>query len=95
MHEEGWDSPPDWRERTLHGHAGTVNYVAVSADGRRAVSASDDRTLKVRDVQSGDVLMSVSAKHPLKSCAIAPDGVTVLAGEQLSLGPVRRLRLDG
>ena len=94
MHEEGWDSPLDWRERTLRGHAGPVNAVAVSGDGRRAVSASDDRTLKVWDVKSGDVLMSVSTKHPLKSCAIALDGVTVLAGEQLPLGRVHRLRLD-
>ena len=38
--------------RTLEGHAGCVNGVALSADGRRAVSASCDKTLKVWDVET-------------------------------------------
>ncbi|MDH3672402.1 MAG: TIR domain-containing protein, partial [Gammaproteobacteria bacterium] len=41
--------------RNLEGHAGTVTGVALSADGRSAVSASDDHTLKVWDVSTGAV----------------------------------------
>jgi len=33
--------------RTLAGHSGGVHSVAVSGDGRRAVSASEDKALKV------------------------------------------------
>src|ERR1043166_5022872 len=36
--------------RTLAGHSDSVNGVAVTADGRRAVSASSDRTLKIWDL---------------------------------------------
>lgn len=38
---------------TLTGHAGRVRAVATTPDGRRAVSASDDHTLKVWDLESG------------------------------------------
>jgi WD40 repeat protein len=37
---------------TLHGHSPKVNGVAVTLDGKRAVSASDD-TLKVWDLETG------------------------------------------
>ena len=36
--------------RTLKGHTRGVNSVAVTPDGRSAVSASDDKTLKVWDL---------------------------------------------
>lgn len=39
--------------RTLEGHSGVVYGLAVTADGKRAVSASADNTLKVWDLESG------------------------------------------
>jgi WD40 repeat protein len=33
--------------RTLEGHSAPVNGVALSADGKRAVSASEDKSVKV------------------------------------------------
>src|SRR5205807_764042 len=39
--------------RTLKGHSGSVNGVALSGDGWLAISASDDTTLKVWEVESG------------------------------------------
>ena len=39
--------------RTLTGHTDAVNGVALTPDGRLAVSASGDETLKVWDVASG------------------------------------------
>ena len=38
---------------TLTGHEDRVTSVAVTPDGRRAVSASDDRTVRVWDLESG------------------------------------------
>ena len=45
--------------RTLKGHSAAVRSVALSADGRLAVSASDDKTLKVWDVESGRELRTL------------------------------------
>jgi len=39
--------------RTLEGHTDSVNSVAVTPDGTRAVSASSDHTLKVWDLSTG------------------------------------------
>jgi len=38
--------------RTLEGHLAPVNAVMVTPDGRRAVSASDDQTLKVWNLKN-------------------------------------------
>jgi hypothetical protein len=66
--------------RGLAGHAGWVNACAVTRDGRRTVSASDDQTLKVWDVDSGQLLTTL-AGHALHvtSCAVAPDGRRVVS----------------
>jgi WD40 repeat protein len=44
---------------TLEGHSDSVNGVAVTADGKRAVSASRDNTLKVWDLDSGRALCTL------------------------------------
>jgi WD40 repeat protein len=45
--------------RTLAGHSNDVNGVALSGDGRLAVSASDDQTLKVWEAESGRELRTL------------------------------------
>ena len=57
--------------------------VAVTADGRFAVSASRDNTLKVWDLATGQSLATVETHARLRCCAITPDGKTLLAGDQL------------
>ncbi|MCG8418135.1 MAG: protein kinase [Proteobacteria bacterium] len=42
--------------RTLAGHSDIINAVALTEDGHRAVSASDDRTLVVWDLKKGTQL---------------------------------------
>jgi WD40 repeat protein len=38
---------------TLAGHTGRVRAVAITSDGKRAISASDDHTVKVWDLERG------------------------------------------
>jgi WD40 repeat protein len=44
----------------LTGHGDWVRAVAVSPDGRRAVTASNDRTHKVWELESGRELQTLS-----------------------------------
>jgi WD40 repeat protein len=55
---------------TLVGHAGAVNGVAVTGDGLLAVSASDDKTLKVWDVETGQELRTLLKERKLSGIQI-------------------------
>jgi WD40 repeat protein len=57
--------------------------VAVTPDGRRAVSASSDKTLKVWELESGRLLRTLEGHAgSVRAVAVTPDGRT------------RRLRLQ-
>ena len=61
--------------RTLTGHTNRVTSVALTPDGRRAVSASGDETLRVWDVESGESLRTLSGHTDrVTSVALTPDG---------------------
>ena len=61
--------------RTLTGHSNWVNAVAVTPDGRRAVSASEDQTLKVWDLGSGRELRTLTGhSRSVNAVAVTPDG---------------------
>jgi len=60
---------------TLTGHSGGVLRVAVSGDGRRAVSASHDRTLKVWDLEKGRELRTLTGhSDELRDVVVTEDG---------------------
>ncbi|MEG4854677.1 WD40 repeat domain-containing protein [Microcoleus sp. B5-D4] len=87
-----WDLTTEKEEFTLTGHSDWVKLVAVTADGKRAISGSRD-TLKVWDLTTGNIIASFMSDNPIASCAIAPDGVTIVAGDES--GRVYFLRLEG
>jgi WD40 repeat protein/nucleoside phosphorylase/tetratricopeptide (TPR) repeat protein len=61
--------------RDLIGHSSSVTGCAVTPDGRRVVSASQDHTLKVWDFDSGRCLATLQGHADLVSaCAVTPDG---------------------
>lgn len=65
------------------GHAGAVEAVAVSADGCWGVSASADWTLRVWDLQAGQVLRILEGHAALvHAVAITPDGSTAVSGAE-------------
>jgi TIR domain/APAF-1 helical domain/WD domain, G-beta repeat len=77
--------------RTLEGHSSSVRGVAITADGRRAVSASYDNTLRVWDLESGKELALLEADGATTSCAFSLDGQRIVAGD--ASGRVHLLRL--
>ncbi|MBW4648811.1 MAG: hypothetical protein KME06_08925 [Kastovskya adunca ATA6-11-RM4] len=60
---------------TLRGHRSGVTAVAVTPDGKQAVSASRDRTLKVWDIQKGSELHDLRGHQDwVTSIVLTPDG---------------------
>jgi len=70
---------PPWRcLDTLTGHSGTlssVNALAISPDGYTLASASDDKNIKLWDLNTKKVLASLSGhSQAVKSVTFSPDG---------------------
>ncbi|MDK3162392.1 hypothetical protein QPK87_38485 [Kamptonema cortianum] len=78
---------------TFSGHSDSVTAVAITPDGTQAVSGYMDKTLKLWDLRTGELVATFSGEGALLSCAVAPDGVTFVAGEES--GRVHFLRLEG
>jgi WD40 repeat protein len=75
-----WDVESGICLLTLEGHKEFVNTVALTPDGRRAISASNDKTLKVWDLESGACLRTLEGHgYGVKVVAVTPDGRRALS----------------
>jgi WD40 repeat protein len=88
-----WSLETGEQLRTFKGHSDLVQAVAVTTDGKKVISGSSDNTLKLWSLETGKVIATFTGESSLNCCAVAPDGVTIVAGEES--GRVHFLRLEG
>jgi WD40 repeat protein len=63
----------------LRGHEGWVRSAAFSADGKRIVTASDDRTARVWDAKTGQELITLLGHElPVVSAEFSADGARIV-----------------
>jgi eukaryotic-like serine/threonine-protein kinase len=66
---------------TLRGHRAGVSSVAFSPDGKRIVTGSYDRTAKVWDAASGNLLLTLTGHRVgIYSVAFSPDSQRIVTG---------------
>jgi len=67
--------------RTLEGHTSNVLSVSVTPDARRAVSGSNDKTLRVWDVETGECLRTLEGHTDwVNSVSVTPDARRAVSG---------------
>jgi WD40 repeat protein len=67
--------------RRFDGHSQAVVAVAISADGRKALSGSADQSARLWDVETGKELQRYTSKgEPVTAVAFMPDGKHLLTG---------------
>lgn len=63
------------------GHTGSINAIALSADGRFLVSASEDGSLKLWDTATGNVLRTLQGHDKqVLAVSVSPDGSLIASG---------------
>jgi WD40 repeat protein len=75
--------------RALVGHLGEVYSVDVSPDGKRLVTTSYDRSLKVWDATTGRQLAARLSRSKRGEAAFSPDGKTLAAVGASDANPAR------
>ncbi len=66
---------------TLTGHKGSVDIVAISPDGQMLSSGSEDQTIKLWNLKTGDLLRTPTVyEHLVLSVAISADEQTLASG---------------
>ncbi len=88
-----WDLEKRAEIFTLKCHSEAVNAVTVTLCGQRVISASSDKTLLVWNLETKKVIAKFTGESEIKCCAVASDGVTIIAGE--ASGRLHFLRLEG
>lgn len=67
--------------KTLIGHSGWIRSVAISPDGQTLVSVSEDKTIKLWNLNTGQLLRTLTGhSDKVTSVAISPDGQTLVSG---------------
>ena len=73
---------PSWRwVDTLKGHTNSIRAIAISPDGQILASGSDDKTIKLWQLATGQELLTLRGHtKPVYSVAISPDGQILASG---------------
>jgi hypothetical protein len=78
-----WDVRSGRCARVLTGHAGYVRAVAMGGDGRHALSASGDRTVRLWDVERGRCLRLLEGHGAgVYDAAFSADGRRAMSGSR-------------
>lgn len=88
-----WELASGQDVRTLKGHTRAVTAVEVTPDGKLAISASLDHTVKVWELMSGREVAAFAADARMTALAVGRDGLTIATGDYS--GRMHFLRLEG
>ena len=78
-----WDLEKGTCSRTFRGHKGRINTVAITPDGRLAITGGVDTILRVWDLRAGTCLRILRGHTDIITAVdITPDGQTAISGSE-------------
>jgi WD40 repeat protein len=86
-----WDLESGQMLPEMKAHQNALNAVALTPDGKRVVSGSGHGIIRVWELVNGEEITTFAADGRILGCAVAPDGRTIIAGDES--GQVLFLRL--
>lgn len=89
-----WDLQSGSKLLTLAGHTNSVQCLAITPNNKYVVSASSDGSLIVWDLQTGDAIARFNGDSAINYCAVSPDGMTIVAGEESGRVHFLRFKMD-
>ena len=76
-----WQPKTHLALRTFHGHLWIISSVAISPDGQRIVTGSNDKTAKVWETATGRELFTLKAHtNEVITATFSPDGQRIVTG---------------
>lgn len=75
-----WDIASNKIRNTFAGHEQDIYSLDFAKDGRTIASGSGDRTVRLWDIESGQLIMSLAIEDGVTTVAISPDTRYVAAG---------------
>src|SRR5438552_1352648 len=70
----------EWELVATINHNNEVVAVAISADGSRAITGSDDKTAKIINPQTGALIATINHNYWVRTVAISADGSRAITG---------------
>ncbi|MBW4505089.1 MAG: hypothetical protein KME64_01000 [Scytonematopsis contorta HA4267-MV1] len=77
---------------TFIGHSDTIHGVVTMPDNKHVISYSSDKIIQVWNLENRKVIAKFTADSEIFSCAVASDGMTIVAGDKS--GVVHFLQLE-
>ena len=75
-----WDADTGKLVKTFFGHSDAVNSIVITPDGKRAVSASNDKTCILWDTETGKALKTLSGHTAIVNyISVTPNGKTAVS----------------
>ena len=66
----------------LTGHTGVARTIIFSSDGKTLASGARDRTIKLWNLETGDVITCIGHRRGVESVAFSPDGKMIVSGAE-------------
>ena len=83
-----WDSRNGEEVMRFRGPDVMSMNILVSPDGKRLITCDSDRTIRLRDTDTGRIITRIPLKNPIRHAALSPDGAELL----VALGGIRPRR---